>query len=420
MHIKRIEINNFGALESAEIDLEPGINALAGVNGAGKSTFINAVHLMFLRYINAMRTGRIFGRGPSVRELRVGAKAVRLEVVAEHMGEQFQWSVERSFIGLHSRKTREDVKELRSFIRSQLEELETPETANISLFATYPVGRAVLDVPLRVRSKDATTQAAAFGNTALSSPRHFRSFFAWFRDKEDYENERRVEEANYRDRQLQAVRRAVERLMPGFADLRVRRKPLRMVVTKGGAEFEVNRLSDGEKGLLALAGDLARKLALCNPSRKNPLEGDGLVLIDEIELHLHPAWQRNVIHGLGSAFPNVQFIVTTHSPQVLSELPPEQISLLKDGVALSVKRSYGMDSTQVLRELMGDPGRPEAISRAISELYARLDAGDITESETHLRELERAMGRDDPALSLARAKVRRSKVLSDREAHPKG
>ena len=265
MLIKRLEIRNFRALASVELDLHPRANALAGVNGAGKSTLISAVHLMFLRYISAMRIGRASGRGPMLRELRKGADTVHLAVVAEHEGTDFSWWIDRTFKGLHSRKTNEDLEAFRHFIREQLKALETPETANVPLFTTYPVSRAVVDIPLRIRSKDATTQAAAFQLTALSTSRTFRSFFAWYRDREDYENERRVEMRNFRDPQLSAVRTAVERLMPGFSDLRVRRRPLRMIISKGGAEFEIDSLSDGEKGLLALVGDLARRLSLCNP-----------------------------------------------------------------------------------------------------------------------------------------------------------
>jgi predicted ATP-binding protein involved in virulence len=387
------------------------------VNGAGKSTLISAIHLMFQRYISAMRIRRTVGRGPMLRELRKGTDSVHLAVVAENEGTDFSWWIDRTFKGLHSRKTNEDLESFRHFIREQLKSLETPDTANVPLLTTYPVSRSVVDILLRIRSKDATTQAAAFQVTALSTSRTFRSFFSWYRDREDYENERRVETRSFRDPQLSAVRIAIERLMPGFSDLPVKRRPLRMIISKGGAEFEVDSLSDGEKGLLALVGDLARRLSLCNPGLKEPLNGQGIVLIDELELHLHPAWQRNAVHGLLEAFPNIQFIFTTHSPQVLSELRAQQIFLLRDGIGYSAARSYGMESAQILRELMGDPGRPTAVEDEISALYDRLDSGDLDEDERHLRQFEATVGEDDPALLVARAKVRRSKVLRNREAH---
>ncbi|WP_309143275.1 AAA family ATPase [Nostoc sp. CHAB 5836] len=118
-------------------------------------------------------------------------------------------------------------------------------------------------------------------------------------------------------------------LIPSFSKLRVRRSPLRMTVIKQGEELIVNQLSDGEKCLLAMVGDLARRLAIANPSLPDPLQGSGVVLIDEIELHLHPKWQREIIPALTRTFPNCQFIVTTHSPQVISQVKPEGIYILE-------------------------------------------------------------------------------------------
>ena len=69
-----------------------------------------------------------------------------------------------------------------------------------------------------------------------------------------------------------------------------------------------------------MVGDLARRLAIANDGRVDALSGSGIVLIDEIELHLHPAWQRDILPRLMATFPNVQFFVTTHSPLVLAQL----------------------------------------------------------------------------------------------------
>jgi predicted ATP-binding protein involved in virulence len=88
--------------------------------------------------------------------------------------------------------------------------------------------------------------------------------------------------------------------------------------TENGADVRFEQMSAGQKALTALFGDIARRLILLNPKLDNPLEGQGIVLIDEIELHLHPKWQQGVLLNLQKSFPNIQFIVTTHSPQVLS------------------------------------------------------------------------------------------------------
>ncbi len=160
----------------------------------------------------------------------------------------------------------------------------------------------------------------------------FRSLFQWFKMREDVENERKVAEQNLslEDPQLSAVRRAITAMLPGFSGLRIQRDPLHMVIRKGDATLVIDQLSDGEKLLLALTADVARRLAMAYADQGDPLQGEAVVFIDEIELHLHPAWQRRVLGALRGTFPNCQFIVTTHSPQVLSEVPNDAVVLVKD------------------------------------------------------------------------------------------
>jgi predicted ATP-binding protein involved in virulence len=176
----------------------------------------------------------------------------------------------------------------------------------------------------------------------------FQAFFEWFRNREDIENEQIRNEIGYRDRQLEAVRQAIQSLMPSVTDLRVRRLPLRMTLSKQEQELVINQLSEGEKCLLALTGDLVKRLAIANPGLSNPLEGSAIVLIDEIDLHLHPQWQRAVIPKLEKTFPHCQFIVSTHSPQVISEVGPQNwiyfLRKTEEGlVAEGVKNAYGKE-----------------------------------------------------------------------------
>ncbi len=94
-----------------------------------------------------------------------------------------------------------------------------------------------------------------------------------------------------------------------------------MLIDKHGETLNVSQLSQGEKSLMTLVGDIARRLAMMNPSLASPLEGDGIVLIDEVDLHLHPKWQRSLLERLTTTFPGCQFVVTTHSPLVVSGAP---------------------------------------------------------------------------------------------------
>lgn len=205
--------------------------------------------------------------------------------------------------------------------------------------------------------------------------------------------------------------------MEGFSDFRIERDaPLRMVCTKQGQELRVDQLSDGEKCPLALIGDLARRLAIANPGAKEPLHGDGIVLIDEIDLHLHPSWQRRVIGWLETTFPNCQLIVSTHSPQVLSSVRPDQnVFLLREdgenGVVAEKVTAFGRDTNTILRDLMGVSKRPEEIAERLAACYSLIDEGRLSEAAAKRDELEGLVGPDDPDVIGVSLLIRRREAL---------
>ncbi len=231
-----------------------------------------------------------------------------------------------------------------------------------------------------------------------------------FRDRAKLSEEMKLDERMTHDPQLQAIRKALEKLMPGYSDLRVKRKPnARMVVSKHGHEFSIQQLSDGEKCLLALVADMARRLAIANPGVQNPLHAEGVFLIDEVELHLHPAWQRMLLPRLLEAFPNSQFIVTTHSPQVLGELHAENIiRLFQDEQGYVVwekpQRSKGLDSSEVLTEIMGAPARNVATREKLNTLYELILEGHIEQAQAEIAKMEGELG-EIPALHKAKTMI---------------
>lgn len=163
-------------------------------------------------------------------------------------------------------------------------------------------------------------------------------------------------------RLLKIVKSAFMRFLPEFTDFRIQYQPtLGMVVEKNGVTLSVHQLSHGEKSVLALIADISRRLILLNPLLDDPLSGNGIVMIDEIDLHLHPAWQQSVIQNLSHVFPNIQFLITTHSPQVLSTVSSDSIrviahQIMEDGKvrssALPPKmQSKGTASADVMAEI---------------------------------------------------------------------
>lgn len=249
------------------------------------------------------------------------------------------WSSGKS-LERNNKQSLSNQEDIKSIVYSINEKLDTDDKADISLVSFYSTNRSVVSVPLGVRKQHKFDQIAALKSSLLGKhgETDFKLFFEWFRNREDLENElfrtAQREGQNYDgDPQLNAVRAAIHAMMPGFSSLQVKRKPsLRMVLKKGTEDFKIQELSDGEKCLLALVGDMARRISMANPSMANPLEADAVFLIDEIELHLHPSWQRMVVPRLLEIFPNSQFFVTTHSPQVLGEVKDtDSVWIMKPG-----------------------------------------------------------------------------------------
>ncbi|HDT6525996.1 AAA family ATPase [Klebsiella aerogenes] len=136
------------------------------------------------------------------------------------------------------------------------------------------------------------------------------------------------------------------KFLPEFDDINLvySESDVKLVLTKKGIELDAQQLSQGEKTILTLVGDLSRRLSLLNPNLQNPFEGKGIVLIDEIDLHLHPAWQQRIVERLLTTFPNIQFILSTHSPQVLSTVPSRSIRILEE-----VEDELGMISIKAFK-----------------------------------------------------------------------
>lgn len=200
-------------------------------------------------------------------------------------------------------------------------------------------------------------------------------------------------------KELHFVRNAIETFIPEYKNLQVKRVPRpRMELTKGEETFDLNQLSDGEKNLIALIGDIARRLTMANPRMENPLEGAGVILIDEIDLHLHPKWQRIVAQKITEVFPNCQFFISTHSPQVISHVKPEKIFVLQyssSGIeSIAPDESYGMSIDRVVELLMDDYSRPDKPRELLEELFELIERKKISDAKRVLAKLKKYMSQD--------------------------
>ncbi len=435
MHIQTLTLTNYRGAQSLSLNLHKRLNVFVGVNGTGKSTVLDAVAIMLSWAVNRIRQAGTSGRPISEDDITNRRSSASIELICVDNDQTISWRLAKSRQGHGVPEKSSDLTQLSDYTKKIQAQIAADEHhVNIPLFIYYPVNRAVLDIPLRIRGKNTFDLMTAYDD-ALTTGANFRTFFEWFREREDLENEIKVRQdqeqqhlplletdpsleieptLEYPDPQLEAVRNAFNRCLPEFQNLTVRRSPLRMEVEKEGQLLTVSQLSDGEKCLIAMISDLARRMAIANPAG-NPLEGEGIILIDEIDLHLHPKWQRMIVPNLLSVFPNCQFIISTHSPHVLTHIQPENIVLLKwaDGniTAQKPSESYGKNVDRILEDLMGlETTRPDQVSTDLHRIYEMIDSNSLEEARRQIETIRREIG-DDPDLVRAEVLIRRKELI---------
>lgn len=209
---------------------------------------------------------------------------------------------------------------------------------------------------------------------------------------------------------LNAVRSVIEE----FTELknpRIHRQGTpKMVVEKDGEKLDVNQLSQGEKSLLALVGDIARRLAILNPSLDNPLQGEGVVLIDEVDLHLHPKWQQNLIDKLTKTFPNVQFILTTHSPHIVSDNPDVLVYALDDGQLHKFGNVYGEDVNTLLNDVFDVSRFTPEIDKKFNDIRRAISHQELDNAESLINHLAQEISPNHTELLKMRLMLAQAKL----------
>ena len=237
---------------------------------------------------------------------------------------------------------------------------------------------------------------AAFADAFANRELRLREFADWIRAQSSIR-----EELPAADRILAACEDMVKRFLPDYANLRIvgDLRP-QLCLDRGGTTVPVQQLSDGERGSLTLALDLTRRLAQANPELSEPTAtAEAVVLIDEIELHLHPKWQRQIVHNLTATFPRCQFIATTHSPQVIGEVDHDRIQIIANGKVYSPTHSFGVDSSRVLEEIMNSEPRTQNVQKLLSEISSEIGKRRYENARGLLVQLTDRLGGHDPEVT---------------------
>jgi predicted ATP-binding protein involved in virulence len=417
-------IEKFRGIRWMKIDLHPRVTVLFGNNASGKTTVLDALAIGFGVLVSRMphAQGRGFSKTGDIRvpvvdrpddHERRGVPCKAAEVILDgqsgHRWAAVHWrsAADRRARAKHLTRGKTVFEAVDVLVRETLDATPGALTTPLPLFAAYGTERAVVEVPLRERDFQTEFSRLAAYDKSLVATTRFKTVFEWFRVQEDQERREREKrrDFDYLLPELEWIRRAVADAGLRCSNPRVETRPVRMLVDfehgdgVPSEELDIQSLSDGFRTHFALVVDIARRMVQLNPSEdlNDPRRGTrspAVILIDEIDLHLDPPWQARVVQGLQQAFPNAQFVLTTHSEQVLGSVPAECVRRLswREGevVVESVPFAQGATGERILVELMGAQERvPGEVTDRLRRYTALIDAGEGRSQEA--KELRRTL-----------------------------
>ena len=410
--VKSLKLRNFKGIAELDLEFHESLTLLAGVNGAGKTSVVQALLAAVTQawHLCPPRNYPLFVLPWHAR--RAGTSETKI-VLGLTMPRDFPLAQPRSgyarFVVQASGQTPILKFENGQYLEAFLSNVRPPPP----LVVYYEQNRDAREAAPRRQvtfSSDQNRDSAL--HTTISSPSEFK---VWFFEKEADEGQesRERKDPEYEDRELAEIRKLLDRL-DGFTAVRSRKprnEERTLYLEKEGANIPFDSLSGGEQAFFLLAADLARRLMLDSPD-KPVAEAPAIVCIDEVELHLHPAWQKRILTTLMKTFPACQFVVTTHSPQVIGGVEAHHVRLLAPGErgvreARQPIASKGRDSNYILTGVLDTPEREDEVSRLFAEFDDLVDDGDLETAERTLRRLDEAVEGQSAAVATRQAKLNR-------------
>ena len=398
MRVAHLKLTNVRSIKTAELRFQPGFNLIVGDNGSGKTTILESLAVCISEYVRSC-TGETKARPFGDEAIRMGAESLDVECRFEHEGspvrlvihrprERGGRQVKRELVGTrtpsvaHSHELREDGAGYAA---------DLSEPAGRPLGVLYSTARAV---PKERAPRSLGGRSAAYEGALLDREVGLGYFASWMSVKQSLDDER--------SRQVLAgIGSSVQRFLPGYGNLRLGGTDGRtLLIDRHGKTIAVRHLSHGERGILAVVLDLTWRLAQLNVDSPDPASECGaVVLIDEIDLHLHPKWQREIARKFTETFPRCQFIATTHSPQVIGEVEPARIQIISGDDVYHPEYSFGFDSNRVLQDIMEADPRNRKVCDILTKIKKEIDNEAFTPARQSLKQLIAKVGEHDPEVT---------------------
>ncbi len=335
MHINSIRIIDFRGIEDKTFEFNSSFNVLIGENGSGKTSVLEALAASINPYV-------AISQGRNVRPIR--KEDVRVEsfghsiekktktsliIHGEIDSRPLEWVIKKSHWDFGFMQG--DDKQIRGIAKSHFSVLSENGGKNIQLpvFDYLGCGRLFSEPSKSLKTLPKGSRYEGYYN-CLDSTSSIKRFASWFKTME-LSLLQGNETSKWR---TQVIKRAVANCLEGWETIFFGVAEDQLMAVKSTSEKEVlpfNYLSDGQRNIVGIVADIAYRCVLLNPylELEATNQSSGIVLIDELDLHLHPKWQRTIVNKLKETFPKIQFITTTHSPFIVQSLTNNELTDLE-------------------------------------------------------------------------------------------
>ena len=414
MRISNVKIENFRCFPSVSVDFDSRMNVIVGNNGAGKSSILDAVSIgigSFLLGIEGVPTPGIHKSDVRFVSYEVGSVIdrqpqfpVKIECTGKINEDEIEWT--RQLNTEYGKTTYGDASLIKDIAFSMQNSIrEGNNQINLPIISYYGTGRLWAQKREKNTALERTLKNRFSGYIdCLSSMSNEKLMVRWFQKMT-------MQELQLGEKlpELTAVETAVSQCYQGSGiiadDVKVRfniksnELEITYIDEDGNKQkHPFHELSDGFKNTLSLVADIAYRMAVLNPQflSKVLVKTTGVVIIDEIDQHLHPMWQKNILNSLLTIFPRVQFIVTTHSPSVISSVNKNQLIVLDSNTVYRFDNEiYGKDANSVLSEIMDVKTRPDDIESKFTLFYEYLEDEEYYKAKDILDELSKLLGQSN-------------------------
>jgi predicted ATP-binding protein involved in virulence len=438
MKLEKIRITNYRCFKDADIEFDDHATLIVGKNGAGKTAILDAVAVAVSTFLLGIDGG--VSRSISKDDARYEFHDLDGTVDPQH---QFPVSVEsigdcldncdvkwmRSLNSESGNTTVKEARELTNISKDAQKRIMTGDKSLIlPLISYYGTGRLYAQKKEKKNIKSLTEFKRQVGYVdCMAAESNEKLMLNWFqiqtlKSLQEQQRTGKVEKPLLLKTVEAAICKCFERISGSknadiVFDLDTHRLVLNFEGTDGSLQkFAMDEMSDGYKNTLSMIGDIAYRMAVLNPMLGDKVleETTGVVVIDEIDLHLHPQWQQTIISDLNTIFPKVQFIVSSHAPAVINSVAREQIRILDNGeIYMPVAQTYGRDANSILREVMKVSERPTDIKQRLNLFYSYMDENNYKEADNVLTEIEAIVGTTDPDIAAARTSLDLEKILGE-------